>query len=71
MVSPTISGEIIERRDQVLIGRRSLLFDLALAPAVVAGALLGQVVLRRMPQAIFDKLVMALTVCAAGLLLVH
>ena len=49
-----------------LIGRRSLLFDLALAPAVVAGALLGRVVLRRMPQAIFDKLVMALTVCAAG-----
>jgi len=54
-----------------LIGRRSLLFDLALAPAVVAGALLGRVVLHRMPQAIFDKLVMALTVCAAGLLLVH
>ena len=54
-----------------LIGRRSLLFDLALAPAVVVGALLGRVVLRRMPQAIFDKLVMALTVCAAGLLLVH
>ena len=54
-----------------LIGRRSLLFDLALAPAVVAGALLGRVVLRRMPQAIFDKLVMALTVGAAALLLVH
>ena len=54
-----------------LIGRRSLLFDLALAPAVVVGALLGRAVLQRMPQAIFDKLVMALTVCAAGLLLVH
>ena len=54
-----------------LIGRRSLLFDLALAPAVVVGALLGRVVLHRMPQAIFDKLVMALTVCAAGLLLLH
>jgi uncharacterized protein len=54
-----------------LIGRRSLLFDLALAPAVVVGALLGRVVLRRMPQAIFDKLVMALTVGAAVLLLVH
>ncbi len=54
-----------------LIGRRSLLFDLALAPAVVAGALLGRAVLHRMPQAIFDKLVMALTVCAAGLLLLH
>jgi uncharacterized membrane protein YfcA len=54
-----------------LIGRRSLLFDLALAPAVVVGALLGRVVLNRMPQAIFDKLVMVLTVGAAGLLLVH
>ena len=54
-----------------LIGRRSLLFDLALAPAVVAGALLGRAVLQRMPQAIFDKLVMVLTVCAAGLLLIR
>ena len=54
-----------------LIDRRSLLFDLALAPSVVAGALLGRALLRRMPQAIFDKLVMALTVCAAVLLLVH
>jgi uncharacterized membrane protein YfcA len=53
-----------------LIGRRSLLFGLALAPAVVAGALLGRAVLHRMPQAIFDRLVMALTVCAAALLLV-
>jgi len=54
-----------------LIDRRSLMFDLALAPAVVAGALLGRVLLRRMPQGIFDRLVMALTVCAAALLLVH
>ena len=52
-----------------LIDRRSLAFDLALAPSVVAGALLGRLVLRRMPQAIFDRLVMALTVCAAALLL--
>ena len=52
-----------------LIGRRSLLFDLALAPSVAAGALLGRVVLRRLPQAAFDRLVMALTVCAAALLL--
>jgi len=52
-----------------LIGRRSLLFDLALAPSVVAGALLGRVVLRRLPQTAFDRLVMALTVCAAALLL--
>ncbi len=54
-----------------LIDRRSLLFDLALAPSVVAGALLGRALLQRMPQAIFDKLVMALTVSAAVLLLVH
>lgn len=53
-----------------LIDRRSLLFDLALAPSVVAGALLGRALLRRMPQAAFDRLVMALTVCAAALLLV-
>jgi uncharacterized membrane protein YfcA len=54
-----------------LIDRRSLLFDLALAPAVVAGALLGRALLRRLPQAAFDRLVMALTVCAAALLLVR
>jgi uncharacterized membrane protein YfcA len=52
-----------------LIDRRSLVFDLALAPSVVVGALLGRVVLRRLPQAAFDRLVMALTVCAAALLL--
>jgi uncharacterized membrane protein YfcA len=54
-----------------LIDRRSLMFDLALAPAVIVGALLGRVLLRRMPQTMFDRLVMALTVCAAALLLVH
>jgi len=54
-----------------LIDRRSLMFDLALAPAVIAGALLGRALLRRLPQSLFDRLVMALTVCAAALLLVH
>lgn len=54
-----------------LIDRRSLMFDLVLAPAVVAGALLGRALLQRLPQALFDRLVMALTVCAAALLLVH
>ncbi|HMF42290.1 MAG TPA: sulfite exporter TauE/SafE family protein [Polyangia bacterium] len=54
-----------------LIDRRSLMFDLALAPAVVAGALLGRVLLRRMPQGLFDRLVIVLTVGAAALLLVH
>jgi uncharacterized membrane protein YfcA len=51
------------------IGRRSLLFDLALAPSVVVGALLGRALLHRLPQTAFDRLVMALTVCAAALLL--
>ena len=52
-----------------LIGRRSLFFDLALAPFVVAGALLGRALLHGLPQTAFDRLVMALTVCAAALLL--
>ena len=54
-----------------LIDRRSLMFDLVLAPAVIAGALLGRVLLRRMSQAIFERLVMALTVCTAALLLIR
>jgi uncharacterized membrane protein YfcA len=54
-----------------LINQRSLAFDLALAPSVVVGALLGRVLLHRLPQATFDRLVMALTVCAAVLLLVQ
>jgi uncharacterized membrane protein YfcA len=54
-----------------LIDRTSLMFDLALAPAVLAGALLGRVLLPRIPQSSFDRLVMALTVCAAALLLVR
>ena len=53
-----------------LIDRRSLTFDLALVPAVLLGALVGRVVLARIPQAAFDKLVMALTVGAAVLLLI-
>ncbi len=53
-----------------LIDRRSLSFDLALVPAVLVGAVVGRLVLARIPQAAFDKLVMALTVVAAVLLLV-
>jgi uncharacterized protein len=41
----------------------------ALVPAVLVGALVGRVVLARIPQVAFDKLVMALTVGAAVLLL--
>jgi len=53
-----------------LIDRRSLTFGVALVPAVLVGAVVGRVVLARIPQAAFDKLVMALTVGAAVLLLV-
>lgn len=53
-----------------LIDRRSLTYDLALVPSVLVGAFMGRVVLARLPQATFDKLVMALTVGAAALLLV-
>jgi uncharacterized protein len=52
-----------------LIDRRSLTHDAALVPAVVAGALLGRTVLRRLPQATFESLVTLLTVAAAALLL--
>jgi uncharacterized membrane protein YfcA len=52
-----------------LIDRRSLLHDAMLVPAVVAGALLGRTVLRKLPQKTFETLVMALTVGAAALLL--
>jgi uncharacterized membrane protein YfcA len=52
-----------------LIDRRSLIHDAWLVPAVVAGALLGRTVLRRLPQQTFEVLVMALTVGAAALLL--
>jgi len=58
-------------RGHGLIDRQSLLLDLALAPAVIVGALLGRAVLLRMPQSIFDRLVMTLTIAAAVLLLVH
>ena len=43
--------------------------DAASLERAVAGALLGRALLRRLPQAAFDRLVMALTVCAAALLL--
>jgi hypothetical protein len=38
-------------------------------PAIGTRALLGRTLLRRIPQTAFDRLVMALTICAAALLL--
>jgi hypothetical protein len=48
-----------------LIGARSLLFDLAVAPALVVGALLGRAVLQRLPQRIFEVVVLVLTTLAS------
>jgi uncharacterized membrane protein YfcA len=54
-----------------MIGKTSLMFDLCLLPAVALGALLGRTVIRRLPQAVFEKVVLGLTAVAALLLLVR
>lgn len=46
-----------------------LLMDLALAPLVVIGALVGLRVAKRMPQQLFDRIVIALTIVGAVYLL--
>ena len=46
-----------------------LLLDLTLAPMVVIGALLGIRIARRMPQRLFDRLVIALTIAGSVYLL--
>lgn len=53
-----------------LISVPSLTLDLVLAPAVVIGALVGRRLARRIDQALFDRLVLGLTVVSAGYLLV-
>jgi uncharacterized membrane protein YfcA len=53
-----------------LVNARSLVFDVVLIPAVVAGAVLGRHLLGRLPQETFERLVFTLTVVAAGLLLI-
>lgn len=52
-----------------LIDREGLLLDVVLVPAVLLGARLGLVLVRRIPQARFEQLVLLLTVVAAGNLL--
>jgi uncharacterized protein len=52
-----------------LISARSLLFDLVLLPAVVGGALSGRSVFGRLPQRLFETIVLSLTALAALLLL--
>jgi uncharacterized membrane protein YfcA len=54
-----------------LISPGSLLLDLTLAPAVVVGALIGLRVARRIDQAVFERLVLTLTVVSAGYLLLQ
>ncbi|MES1172526.1 MAG: sulfite exporter TauE/SafE family protein [Bacteroidota bacterium] len=53
-----------------LVNARSLAFDVVLIPAVVAGAGLGRVLLGRLAQRTFERLVLALTIVAAGMLLI-
>jgi uncharacterized membrane protein YfcA len=52
-----------------LISVRSLLFDLVLLPAVVAGALSGRRVFALLPQRAFETIVLGLTALAALLLM--
>jgi len=53
-----------------IITPSSLLIDLALVPAVLAGAFAGRLLAKRMDQRVFDRLVIALTVAGAVYLLV-
>ena len=48
-----------------MMTRRSLTLDLLLVPVVAAGAILGVRILKRIPQAVFDVLVLALAGVAA------
>lgn len=51
-----------------LFSRTSLTFNLLLVPAVLCGALTGRWLFDRIPQALFDKLVLVLTFLSALLL---
>lgn len=53
-----------------LITRASLAFDLFMVPAVVVGAGLGRVVIRRLRQETFERVVFALTILACALLFI-
>jgi len=51
-----------------MISRTSLIFNACLLPAVATGALLGRTVIRRLPQWVFERVVLGLTAVAALLL---
>jgi uncharacterized protein len=48
-----------------LIHAETLLFNLALAPAVVAGVVGGRAIIARLPQRLFDRLLLAFAAIAA------
>lgn len=54
-----------------MIGTSSLIFDACMLPAVALGAVLGRGVMRRLPQGVFEKVVLGLTTAAALLLFVR
>lgn len=54
-----------------MISAQSLLFDACLLPAVALGALVGRAVITRLPQGLFERVVLALTAGAALLLLIR
>jgi uncharacterized membrane protein YfcA len=51
-----------------LVSRTSLLFDLLMVPAVICGGLGGLWIVRRMPQRVFETLVIVLTAISSILL---
>jgi uncharacterized protein len=53
-----------------LIDRPTLLMDLALMPALLAGAAAGALVAHRFPRQRFEDITLGLTIVAAGALLV-
>ncbi|MDD8052409.1 MAG: sulfite exporter TauE/SafE family protein [Verrucomicrobiota bacterium] len=55
--------------DTPMFTRQSLLFDLCMVPVIVLGALLGRWLLHRIPQRVFDILVLCLAGIAAVKLL--
>jgi len=54
-----------------LIDRRSLLFDLCMLPAVAVGAVLGRGVMRRLPQSVFERLMLVLAAVSALFLFIR
>lgn len=55
---------------QPILTRQTLIFDLAVAPAIAAGALSGSWLLPRIPQKLFDSVVLVLAALAAVKLII-